>query len=115
MGIDQLFDDGEAWHYMGMALMDYHDHLALSSGSSSCNDVLVSANLTEVPCALELAVSSLNEAVKHTPCDGRLYNNLGIASERLLEHYLNVNSVQSNSSMEQLGEKIQSAYRKSIT
>jgi len=115
LAIDQLFDDGEAWHYMGMALMDYHDHLALSSGSSSCNDVLVSANLTEVPCALELAVSSLNEAVKHTPCDGRLYNNLDIASERLLEHYLNVNSVQSNSSMEQLGEKIQSAYRKSIT
>jgi hypothetical protein len=95
LAIDQVLDDGEAWHYLGMALLDYHDHL---HGSS------VSTNME-----LKLAVSCLNEATKHTPCDGRLYNNLGIALERLMHCY------ESNSLiMKNLHEKGATAYQKSI-
>ena len=95
LAIDQVMDDGEAWHYLGMALLDYHDHL---HGSS------VSMN-TE----LKLAVSCLNEATKLTPCDGRLYNNLGIALERSMHFY------ESNSLiMAKLRENAAAAYQKSI-
>ena len=96
LAIDQVIDDGEAWHYLGMALLDYHDHL---QGTSS-----VSTNME-----LKLAVSCLNEAIKHTQCDGRLYNNLGIALERLMHCYESNHLI-----MTELHEKAAAAYQKSI-
>mmetsp|Transcript_20080 Transcript_20080/g.35703 ORF Transcript_20080/g.35703 Transcript_20080/m.35703 type:complete len:336 (-) Transcript_20080:46-1053(-) len=123
IAIDQVFDDGEAWHYLGMALLDYHGHLQLSVDSVTDADgngithIQTESDdsnysLSQYEPSLELAVSCLDEATKHTPCDGRLYNNLGIALERLLEYNI-ANSLQSKKVME-LHDKIRSAYRNSI-
>ncbi len=88
-------DGGEAWHYLGMALLDYHHHL---HGSS------VSMN-TE----LKLAGPCLNEATKLTPCDGRLYNNLGIALEQLMNFYKSNSLI-----MAKLRKNAAAAYQKPI-
>ena len=85
LAIDQVEDDGEAWHYLGMAV------------ESSSNEA---ANIEGT---LELAISCLNVASEYTPCDGRIYNNLGIALER-----------QQGSMREDLHSEIVSAYEKSI-
>jgi len=58
---------------------------------------------------LKLAVSCLNEATKHTPCDGRLYNNLGIALERLMRCYKSNHLI-----VTELREKAAAAYQTSI-
>ena len=100
LAIDQVMDDGEAWHYLGMAILDYYDHLQLS-------DDVARDGTTSME--MELAVACLYEAVKHTPCDGRLYNNLGIALERLMHCYA-VNS----RIMIELREKAEAAYKRSI-
>ena len=97
LAIHQVFDDGEAWHYLAMALLDLHDNIQLDSNNSN--------NLTP----LELAVSCLGEATMYTPCDGRLYNNLGITLERLLAYY-NDDPIQSKVT----DRRIRSAYRNSI-
>jgi len=117
LAVDQVLDDGEAWHYLGMALLDYHHHLQLSTDSAPDNNRMMesdnsSDNLTTQggQKILELAVSCLNEAIKHTPCDGRLCNNLGIALERLL-HCYNIDSFHKE---KKLRDEISSAYRKSI-
>jgi len=105
LAIDQVSDDGEAWHYSGMALYDYHLHIdSLRQRQQTRHQQLSSADWDdsgslfkyEQHDALELAVSCLEEAAKHTPCDGRLYNNLGIALERLLERYNTANNNNSN-------------------
>ena len=98
LAIDQVMDDGEAWHYLGMALLDYHDHLHGTSSSVPTTDM-----------ELKLAVSCLNEATKHTPCDGRLYNNLGIALERLMHCYESNHLI-----VTELREKAAAAYQTSI-
>ena len=62
--------DGEAWHYLGMSLREH-------------------AKTEKEPLALEimqLSISCLEQAVKLTPCDGRLCNNLGLAFETLSEY-----------------------------
>lgn len=59
-------EDGEAYQYLGTALMDY---AAISSKS----------NLKLANSALEVAVQCLQHASKLTPCDARVYNNLGLA------------------------------------
>jgi len=93
LAIDQV-EDGEAWHYLGMALLDYHNHQQVESSSNEA---------TNIEGTLELAISCLNVASEYTPCDGRIYNNLGIALER-----------QQSSMREDLHSKIVSAYEKSI-
>lgn len=32
---DELIDDGEAWHYLGMTLLDCNDHFQLSTDNST--------------------------------------------------------------------------------
>ena len=94
LAIDQVGDDGEAWHYLGMALLDYYNHQVESSSNEAA----------DIEGTLELAISCLNVASEYTPCDGRIHNNLGIALERQ----------QSNSMREDLHSEIVSAYETSI-
>jgi hypothetical protein len=102
LAIDQVMDDGEAWHYLGMALLDYHDHLQLSDDNIASYG---SSDMSNV----KLAVSCLSEATKHTPCDGRLYNNLGIALERMMPCYKSNSRV-----MVELRKRAVAAYQTSI-
>ncbi|KAL9184548.1 hypothetical protein ACHAXT_012518 [Thalassiosira profunda] len=97
LAIDQVPNDGEAWQYLGMALLEYND--LLQAEPSAARATINGGGL------VELAVSCLEEASKHTPCDGRLYNNLGIALERLL-------SVTDKAAG--LDDRIRSAYQHSI-
>ncbi|KAL3773278.1 hypothetical protein ACHAW5_003441 [Stephanodiscus triporus] len=99
LAIDQVMDDGEAWHYLGMAILDYNDHLQLSD--------IARGGITSME--MELAVACLNEAAKHTPCDGRLYNNLGIALERLMHCQASNSRI-----MIEQREKAAEAYKKSM-
>jgi len=55
--------DGEAWHYLGMALRDYH----LAEGSDDASGIIK-----------QLSLDCLLLAAELTPCDGRLFNNLGL-------------------------------------
>ena len=93
LAIDQV-EEGEAWHYLGMALLDYYYHQVESSSPNEAADI---------DDTLELAISCLNVASEYTPCDGRLYNNLGLALER-----------QQSSMREDLHSEIVSAYERSI-
>eukprot|EP00984_Skeletonema_dohrnii_P032385 scaffold26473_cov138-Skeletonema_dohrnii-CCMP3373.AAC.6 len=79
LAIKQVPSDGEAWHYLGMVLLDYHSYeVALQQQQQDC-----AKNYS----ILRLAISCLEEATTYTPCDGRLQNNLGIAWERLFEYH----------------------------
>lgn len=108
IAIDQVHNDGEAWHYLGMALLDYHGQ-SIANGNSGSHDVR--NTLIQGEHTLELAISCLDVATKHTPCDARLYNNLGIALERLLEYH-NTNSMQDKAT--ELHQRIKSAYQRSV-
>jgi len=83
-----------------MTLMDWHRYLEQSPGDSYADAKNV----------LELAISCLDLATNYTPCDGRVYNNLGIALERLLEGFLSEHSIKSI----QLHERISSAYQTAV-
>lgn len=103
LAIDQVIDDGEAWHYCGMALLEYFEHLQ----SSTTNGIThTDININKSREGLNLAVACLYEATRHIPCDGKLYNNLGIAYERLLRCETAVSELHH--------EKVSSAYEKSI-
>jgi len=78
LAIKQVPSDGEAWHYLGMALLDFHGYEVALQQQQDC---------TKNYSILRLAISCLEEATTYTPCDGRLQNNLGIAWERLFEHH----------------------------
>mmetsp|Transcript_13158 Transcript_13158/g.21612 ORF Transcript_13158/g.21612 Transcript_13158/m.21612 type:complete len:626 (-) Transcript_13158:115-1992(-) len=78
LAIKEVPTDGEAWHYLGMALLDYHNYNVAMQKQRDC---------TNNCSILRLAISCLEEATTYTPCDGRLLNNLGIARERLFEDY----------------------------
>ncbi|KAL7473543.1 hypothetical protein ACHAXS_014022 [Conticribra weissflogii] len=78
LAIRQVPKDGEAWHYLGMALLELYEALQ--------NPEIVDSDLDSIggKDVLELSIECFDEATRHTPYDGRLYNNLGIALERLL-------------------------------
>ena len=107
LAIDQVMNDGEAWHYLGMALLDYHHNLQSYKNDNA------NGERSDGKSVLDLAISCLNEATRQTPCDGRLYNNLGIALERLLEYHYNIGSTQI-SMIEQLHVNISLAYQNAV-
>ncbi len=72
LAIENAPNDGEAWHYFGMAI---HDFIKTYNASS------LDRNTTRI--LLQLCISCLKYAIKLTPCDGRLSNNLGLCSETL--------------------------------
>ena len=62
LAIDAVWGDGEAWHYLGMALRDFH----------------LAQTLDDVSVVEQLSLDCLLHAAELTPCDARLYNNLGL-------------------------------------
>ena len=59
LAVDAYPGDGEAWHYLGMALRDYYSEKGLEDE--------------------QLSLDCLLHATTLTPCDGRLHNNLGLS------------------------------------
>eukprot|EP00804_Cyclotella_cryptica_P007903 CCRYP_001453-RA/>CCRYP_001453-RA protein AED:0.34 eAED:0.34 QI:0/0/0/1/0/0/2/0/538 len=74
LAIDAVPHDGEAWHYLGMALLEYASLQVSSTPHTSIDNDFT----------LDLAIKCLEEGIKYTPCDARLYNNIGIAWETKL-------------------------------
>lgn len=106
LAIQHVPDDGEAWHYLGMALLDYHRYLQYEQEEDyTTKDSIV----------LRLAISCLETATIYTPCDGRLQNNLGIALERLIEFHLQTSeNNQNEDEMTILRSRIATAYERAI-
>jgi hypothetical protein len=66
--------DGEAFQYLGLALMQYESWLMFKAGDAPKRiDVL------------ETAVDCLEQARVLTPCDSRVYNNLALTLSRLID------------------------------
>ena len=93
LATDAVPTDGEAWHYLGMALMEYTD--------------------IDKP-VLDLAITCFEEALKHTPCDARLYNNIGLAWEKKLAQLRSSNNSGNDSELRYTHDKIKSAYEKAV-
>ncbi|KAL7448501.1 hypothetical protein ACHAWC_000675, partial [Mediolabrus comicus] len=106
LAIQYVLDDGEAWHYLGMALLDYHNYLQYEQQEDY---------MTKDSIVLRLSISCLETATAYTPCDGRLQNNLGIALERLVEFHLQTSeNNQNEDEMTILRSRIATAYERSI-
>jgi hypothetical protein len=66
--------DGEAYQYLGTALMNYAEYVAQARDAA--------ANADETETALQAAIACFRRAAVLTRCDARVYNNLGIALSR---------------------------------
>ena len=80
--------DGEAYLYLGGALMDYANSLAFlqqqqQHGAPLPRDKVEISSNDVVYTALQAAVHSLEVAARLSPCDSRVYNDLAIALTRL--------------------------------
>lgn len=99
LAIESNPGDGEAWQYLGMALRDYSLYCRSSRSNKSLSNQMQIVQQASIDC-LEYATSL-------TPCDGRLFNNLGLAlGERYLEK---INCLQSHDE-EELYQKARSSY-----
>jgi tetratricopeptide (TPR) repeat protein len=103
LAIRHVPNDGEAWHYLGMALLDYHNyHLQYK-------------HQEDYTVVLRLSISCLETATIYTPCDGRLQNNLGIALERLYEFHLQtLGNDQNEDELTALRSRIATSYERSV-
>ena len=88
LAIESVPTDGEAWHYLGMALRDYY--YALVDGVSQ----QPLSNIPSHQFFLKTSVKCLKYASLLTPCDGRLYNNLGLALEQLSKLYEGISCIE---------------------
>eukprot|EP00536_Pseudo-nitzschia_multiseries_P013192 jgi/Psemu1/298361/fgenesh1_pm.546_\ len=76
--------DGEAVQYLGTALMEYADHLVVSSSSAEAESSgeqqqqPSSSSSSAARATREAALECFRLASILTPCDSRVYNNLGI-------------------------------------
>ena len=70
LAVETLPTDGEAWQYLGIALMEYSD----------CMD---NNNVNEKESFLSAAKYCLEQAAQLTPCDARVYNNYGLLLKRM--------------------------------
>lgn len=96
LAIDAVPDDGEAWHYLGMTLAECTNH-------DSCSKAM------NVP-ILELAIACLEEGTKHTNCDARLFNNIGLTYEKKLARSATANE----NDRVHIHRKIKNAYEKAV-
>jgi hypothetical protein len=87
LAIDADPNDGEAYQYLGTALMELSTYLV----DANQNDTIIVNNddddddTAQLPNALDVlqsSITSLYAAGKRTPCDSRVYNNLAIAFRR---------------------------------
>jgi hypothetical protein len=100
LAIDAVPNDGEAWQYLGMALLE-HANIQVSSTPHTS---------FEYDSALDLAIKCLEEGTKYTSCDARLYNNIGIAWETKLTCI----NVSDENNLQYIHAKITSAYQRAV-
>ena len=65
LAVDSVPFDGEAWHYLGMALRDYSLSVARENDNAETMQVV--------------SLDCLRYAAQLTPCDGRVFNNIGLS------------------------------------
>lgn len=75
--VEAVPHDGEAWHYLGMALWDIHTSLLAMPQEIVRRTPLCHKQL------IEESIDCLKLASTMTPCDARLYNNLALLHERV--------------------------------
>ncbi|KAL7518933.1 hypothetical protein ACHAWX_003734 [Stephanocyclus meneghinianus] len=101
LAIDAVPHDGEAWQYLGMALLEHANiQICSTPHTSFAHDS-----------TLDLAIKFLEEGTKYTPCDARLYNNIGIAWETKLSS----SNAADESNLQYIHAKIISAYQRAVT
>jgi tetratricopeptide (TPR) repeat protein len=101
LAIDADLNDGEAYQYLGTALMELSAYLV----DVEQNTTIESAYTAHLPNALGIlksSITALYEARKLTPCDARVYNNLAIAFRRF-EQLTNITRSQEIESAYQQG------------
>jgi len=107
--------DGEAWHYLGVALKD----LSLLDDSMEPPPSRQRSRMNQCspPLLMELSVSCLRHSRQLLPCDGRLCNNLGLALERLRQFYTNDDerTTKNKEKDGRLHDGIVDTYRQSLT
>lgn len=91
--------DGEAWHYLGMALREY----AKTKTETKHEAPLVALE------TMQLSIACLERAFQLTPCDARLCNNLGLAYETL-SAYIGIGIGIGIGSNESISEKEEDAH-----
>jgi len=72
LAVEAVLNDGEAWHFLGMSLLDLLDNTSFFSNSENM--------------VLDCIITCLETAKKYTPFDERVYNNLGIVLQRKYRH-----------------------------
>eukprot|EP00978_Attheya_sp_CCMP212_P004359 scaffold9504_cov49-Attheya_sp.AAC.5 len=115
LAVQSVPTDGEAWHYLGMALLDHHDehqHSTLYKNERDSNAFYpICPNLL-----LRTSVKCLEQARKLTPCDSRLYNTLGLALERYAQQTPDAsNPVKPASYKKKQAQQISQAYRTALS
>ena len=95
MAIDESREDGEAWQHLGMAILDCHEAEPQDTRP------------------LELAVACLGRATELTPNDGKLWNNVAVAFERLL--HASQDRSPDRLEGELMDERIIAAYRRALS
>ena len=70
LAVTENRNDGEAWHYLGMALWDCYNAVTQNEGSKHM--------LADRDISAKASISCLEKASELTPCDARLFNNLGL-------------------------------------
>ncbi|KAL7559028.1 hypothetical protein ACA910_016371 [Epithemia clementina (nom. ined.)] len=78
LAIDAVPDDGEAYQYLGNALVACADQIFYQN-----QEVFIESKRENSVDILELACQSYRQALLYAPCDGRVYNNLGLALTKL--------------------------------
>jgi hypothetical protein len=101
LAIESMPDDGEAWHYLGMGLLEC---------SNLMNDNIPFQYMT----ILDLAIECLEEGTKYTPFDARLYNNIGIAFGNKLSKLASTNALDEQM-QKNIHSKINNAYQRAVS
>jgi hypothetical protein len=105
--------DGEAYQYLAMACLEYSEYLLSlqhqqneQSAATKCTSKENNHVDDKVGSLfLQTAVDSLQLAARWTPCDARVYNNLGITLTRQSQHYMDTDNASAKYSRRQTIEK----------
>jgi len=94
--------DGEAWHYLGMSLREFHK-AQLSDRTTQHSPIL-----------LDNVISCLQVALHLNPCDARIYNSFALSLETLKEYYES-NRMMSRENESSIHLRICQAYERCLT
>eukprot|EP00980_Cylindrotheca_fusiformis_P014596 scaffold3955_cov160-Cylindrotheca_fusiformis.AAC.16 len=84
LAVESVPQDGEAWHYLGMALWDVYSSLLEMESSSTSSQVPVPSMMHQR--LVQGSIDCLQLASTLTPCDARLYNNLALTLDKISQN-----------------------------